>query len=212
MPVDDLAIRLETLTARVEELTKTEATSRLDERLEHLSYLLERTHKTAPQPDLTGTLSDISRKIDALENGAVNDALAQRLDYLARRIDEMDYQQQPAPAAMIDDSAFRRLEGRLTDIAARLEESTSAAPTDPRALKNLEDQIANLSALMSAPRESAAMPRRIRPAHGRDRRLYGDERRIYHRGGTPGGGSRRRCLFAQWRPAGRRAAPPTCRR
>ncbi|MBY5841385.1 SEL1-like repeat protein [Rhizobium leguminosarum] len=158
-PADELAMRLEALTGRVEELTKAEATSRLDERLEHLSYLLERTQETAPQADLTGTLSDISRKIDALENGAVNDALAQRLDHLARRIDEMAYQQQaPAPAAVVDDSAFQRLEGRLSDIAARLEESTSAAPTDPRALKNLEDQIANLSALMSAPRESAAIP------------------------------------------------------
>jgi localization factor PodJL len=67
-------------------------------------------------------------------------------------------QQAPAPAAVADDGAFRRLEGRLSDIAARLEESTSAAPTDPRALKNLEDQIANLSALMSAPRESAVIP------------------------------------------------------
>ncbi|TAX37657.1 peptidoglycan-binding protein [Rhizobium leguminosarum] len=158
-PADELAMRLEALTGRVEEMTKAEATSRLDERLEHLSYLLERTQETAPQPDLTGTLSDISRKIDALENGAVNDVLAQRLDHLARRIDEMAYQQQaPAPAAVVDDSAFLRLEGRLSDIAARLEESTSAAPTDPRALKNLEDQIANLSALMSAPRESAAIP------------------------------------------------------
>ncbi|MBY5353982.1 hemagglutinin [Rhizobium leguminosarum] len=158
-PADELAMRLEALTGRVEEMTKAEATSRLDERLEHLSYLLERTQETAPQPDLTGTLSDISRKIDALENGAVNDVLAQRLDHLARRIDEMAYQQQaPAPAAVADDSAFLRLEGRLSDIAARLEESTSAAPTDPRALKNLEDQIANLSALMSAPRESAAIP------------------------------------------------------
>ncbi|MGO7181504.1 peptidoglycan-binding protein [Rhizobium brockwellii] len=158
-PADELAMRLEALTGRVEEMTKAEATSRLDERLEHLSYLLERTQETTPQPDLTGTLSDISRKIDALENGAVNDVLAQRLDHLARRIDEMAYQQQaPAPAAVVDDSAFLRLEGRLSDIAARLEESTSAAPTDPRALKNLEDQIANLSALMSAPRESAAIP------------------------------------------------------
>ncbi|AHG43970.1 hemagglutinin [Rhizobium leguminosarum bv. trifolii CB782] len=155
-PADELAMRLEALTSRVEELTKAEATSRLDERLEHLSYLLEHTHKTA-QPDLTGPLSDISRKIDALENGAVNDVLAQRLDYLARRIDDMAYQP-PAPAAAVDDSAFQRLEGRLSDIAARLEESTAAAPTDPRALKNLEDQIANLSALMSAPRESAVMP------------------------------------------------------
>lgn len=158
-PADELAIRLEALTGRVEELTKAEATSRLDERLEHLSFLLERTQKAAPQPDLTGALSDISRKIDALENGAVNDVLAQRLDYLARRIDEMAHQQQvPAPAAVVDDGAFRRLEGRLSDIAARLEESTSAPPTDPRALKNLEDQIANLSALMNEPRESAAIP------------------------------------------------------
>ncbi|RFB98361.1 hemagglutinin [Rhizobium leguminosarum bv. trifolii] len=156
-PADELAMRLEALTSRVEELTKAEATSRLDERLEHLSYLLEHTQKAAPQPDLTGPLSDISRKIDALENGAVNDALAQRLDHLARRIDEMAYQQ-PAPAAAVDDGAFRRLEGRLSDIAARLEESTAAAPTDPRALKNLEDQIANLSALMSEPREGAAIP------------------------------------------------------
>ncbi|API53389.1 hemagglutinin [Rhizobium leguminosarum] len=158
-PADELAMRLEALTGRVEELTKAESTSRLDERLEHLSYLLERTQETAPQADLTGTLSDISRKIDALENGAVNDVLAQRLDHLARRIDEMAHQQQaPAPAAVVDDGAFLRLEGRLSDIAARLEESTSAAPTDPRALKNLEDQIANLSALMSAPRESAVIP------------------------------------------------------
>ncbi|MCV9944408.1 MULTISPECIES: peptidoglycan-binding protein [unclassified Rhizobium] len=158
-PADELAMRLEALTGRVEELTKAEATSRLDERLEHLSYLLERTQETAPQADLTGTLSDISRKIDALENGAVNDVLAQRLDHLARRIDEMAHQQlTPAPAAVVDDGAFLRLEGRLSDIAARLEESTSAAPTDPRALKNLEDQIANLSALMSAPRESAVIP------------------------------------------------------
>ncbi len=152
-PADEMAGRLEALTARVEDLANTEATSRLDERLEHLSYLLERTHKTAPQQDLTGALSDISRKIDALENGSVNDALAKRLDYLARRIDEMEIR--PAPAVEIDDSAFRRLEGRLSDIAARLEESTAAAPTDARALKNLEDQIANLSELLSTPRENA---------------------------------------------------------
>ncbi|MBX4973087.1 peptidoglycan-binding protein [Rhizobium lentis] len=156
-PADELAMRLEALTTRVEELTKAEATSRLDERLEHLSYLLERTQKAAPQLDLAGPLSDISRKIDALENGAVNDVLAQRLDYLARRIDEMAYQS-PAPVASIDDDAFQRLEGRLSDIAARLEETTAAPPTDPRALKSLEDQIANLSALMSQPRESAQIP------------------------------------------------------
>lgn len=49
-PADELAMRLEALTTRVEELSKTEATSRLDERLEQLSYLLERTQKAAPSP------------------------------------------------------------------------------------------------------------------------------------------------------------------
>ncbi|EPE99630.1 SEL1-like repeat protein [Rhizobium grahamii] len=157
-PTDALADRLETLTLRVEELANAEATSRLDERLEHLSYLLERSQKAAPQPELTGALADISRKIDALETGSVNDALAQRLDYLARRIDEMDFQPLQPVAAPVDDSAFRRIESRLGDIAARLEESTAAPAADPHALKSLEDQIANLSALMSEPRPAAELP------------------------------------------------------
>ncbi|KWV44925.1 hemagglutinin [Rhizobium altiplani] len=157
-PTDALADRLETLTLRVEELANAEATSRLDERLEHLSYLLERSHKAAPQPELTGALADISRKIDALEVGSVNDALAQRLDYLARRIDEMDFQPLQPVVASVDDSAIRRIEGRLGDIVARLEESTAAPAADTHALRNLEDQIANLSALMSEPRPAAELP------------------------------------------------------
>lgn len=157
-PADGLADRLEALTMRVEELANAEATSRLDERLEHLSYLLERSQKAAPQPELTGALADISRKIDALESGSVNDALAQRLDYLARRIDEMDFQPPQPIVSQVDDEAFRRIEGQLGDIVARLEESTAAPATDTRALKSLEDQIANLSALMSEPRPVAEIP------------------------------------------------------
>ncbi|WP_431321351.1 peptidoglycan-binding protein [Rhizobium sp. YTU87027] len=157
-PTDALADRLETLTLRVEELANAEAASRLDERLEHLSYLLERSHTAAPRPELTGALADISRKIDALEVGSVNDALAQRLDYLARRIDEMDFQPLQPVAAPADDSAIRRIESRLGDIAARIEESAAAPAADSYALKNLEDQIANLSALMSEPRPAAELP------------------------------------------------------
>ncbi len=149
-PADGLADRLEMLTRRVEELGNAKATAGLDERLEQLSFMLERAQKTAPQTDLNRTLADISRKIDALESGSVNDALAERLDYLARRIDQIEIQ--PAPAAMSDDGAFRRIEGRLSDIAARLEESAAAPATNSRALQNLEDQIANLSALMNTAR------------------------------------------------------------
>lgn len=157
-PADDLADRLEALTARVEELANVEATSRLDERLEHLSFMLEKSQRAAPQPELTGALADISRKIDALESGAVNDVLAQRLDYLARRIDEMEFQPLQPLSAPIDDGAFRRIEGRLSDIAARLDESAAAPATDSAALRNLEDQISHLSALMSEPRPGAEIP------------------------------------------------------
>lgn len=157
-PADGLTDRLEMLTRRVEELANTKATAHLDERLEQLSYMLERAQKAAPQPDLNRTLADISSKIDALETGAVNDVLAERLDYLARRIDQMEIQPAPVMAApAIDDSAFRRIEGRLSDIAARLEESTAAPATDSRALKSLEDQIANLSTLLHEPRADAGI-------------------------------------------------------
>src|SRR5690606_4367452 len=75
-------------------------------------------------------------------------SLAERLDYLARRIDEIDHRQ-PAPGG-ID---FDRIEDRLSTIAARLDEATLAPVGDSGTLRNLESQIAHLSALMSEPRE-----------------------------------------------------------
>lgn len=149
-PADDLSARLETLTMRIDELGSAKAAAKLEERLDQLSYLMERSQKAAPQPELTSYLADISRKIDALEHGSVDHVLAERLDYLARRIDEMDFHP-PHPASTLDDGAVRRLEGRLSDIAARLEASTAAPPTDTQALRNLEEQIAHLSSLMSSP-------------------------------------------------------------
>ncbi|ENN84022.1 Peptidoglycan-binding protein [Rhizobium freirei PRF 81] len=155
-PTDDLSGRLEALAMRIDELGSAKAVARLEERLDQLSHLMERSQKAAPQPELVTYLADISHKIDALEHGSVGNVLADRLDYLARRIDEMDFHP-PAPAANIDDGAVRRLEGRLSDIAARLEASTAAPPTDTQALRNLEEQIAHLSTLLtSEPRAAAA--------------------------------------------------------
>ncbi len=86
------------------------------------------------------------------DTAPVDHVLAERLDYLARRIDEMDFHP-PHPVANLDDGAVRRLEGRLSDIAMRLEASTAAPPTDTQALRHLEEQIAHLSTLlMSEPR------------------------------------------------------------
>ncbi|MBB3608243.1 peptidoglycan-binding protein [Rhizobium sp. BK602] len=156
-PSDDLSNRLEALTMRIDDLGNAKAVARLEERLDQLSHLLERSQKAAPQPELVGHLADISRKIDALEQGSVDNALAERLDYLARRIDAMDIHP-PQPAAAFDDGAVRRLEGRLSDIATRLEASTAAPPSDAQALRHLEEQIAHLSTLLTSEPRAAADP------------------------------------------------------
>jgi localization factor PodJL len=148
-PTLDLASRIESLSSRIDEMAHAEAAINLEERLNELSRLMESSHSQAQQPELTRHLTDISRKIDALDQGAVNEALAERLEYLARRIDAIDI---PAPAPAFDETIVNRLEGRLADIAARLEESTAAAPTDSHALRGLEGQIAHLSDLLSDPR------------------------------------------------------------
>lgn len=147
-----LGARIEALAARVEELANEEAAARLDERLQQLSLLLERSQEAQPQPELTGHLADISRKIDALDHGSVNDVLAERLDTLSRRIEELDLQQEPR----VEDDRFSRIEGRLVDIAQRLEEAQTAPPEDHEALRGLEAQIAHLSSLISVPASGIA--------------------------------------------------------
>lgn len=154
VPTEALSARIEALTGRIEELTDEQAAMHLEERLEQLSLILERAQKPVPQSDLSDYLADISRKIDGLENGAVNEVLAERLDYLARRIDEMDFQ--PRIQTSMDENAFGRIEDRLSDIATRLDEAAAAPRSDEGALRNLEDQIAHLSVLISQPQPTAS--------------------------------------------------------
>lgn len=146
---DEMAERLELLTARIEQLSAEQGAVRIEERLDQLSYMLEKVQRPAPAPELTGYLADISRKIDALDGGVGHDRLADRLEILAQRIEELDA---PAPVAMINDSALRNLEDRLNAVVDRLEETSSTGPVSESAsLKGLEDQIAHLSALISQP-------------------------------------------------------------
>ncbi|TCL75545.1 peptidoglycan-binding protein [Rhizobium sp. BK251] len=200
-PAQVLGARIEALTLRIEELANAEAATRLDQRIDELAHMMQRSQKAAHQPELTSTLADISRKIDALENGSVNDVLAERLDYLARRIDEMELSP-PAAAPAIDEGVFRRLESRLGDVASLLEESIAAPASDTGALRNLEAQIANLSALMMEPRDEgvpADIDRRVNALE--DYMATNDEYIIeaarqaaeavvqaYARGGTPSAG------------------------
>lgn len=161
-PAFALGDRLEALAERIEDLASERSAARLEERLDALSALVENRQASAAQsPDLTHALYDISRKIDALDHGTVNDTLGERLDRLARRIDEIDFQPQAVP--LIDDSALRRLENQIGGIAARLEETASAPATDDRALANLEAQIANLSHLISQPGMGGGMAAGLAP-------------------------------------------------
>ncbi|MGV8938318.1 MAG: peptidoglycan-binding protein [Allorhizobium sp.] len=144
----ELGLRIESLTQRIEELSSERAAGRLEERLDQLSVLLERSQRPVPQPELTGYLADISRKIDALDQGAINDPLAERLDELARRIEDLHLPQPlMAPA---DDTLLRGLENRLNFVVERLEETARAPADDMSSLRGLEEQIAHLSALISA--------------------------------------------------------------
>ncbi len=146
---DEMGMRIDALARKIDDFSREQGAMRLDERLEDLAILMERVQQPAPPQELTGYLADISRKIDALEQGAVNDVLAERLDYISRRIEEIEVAQ---PAAPVDNELFGRLEGRLSDIAARLDDAASAPASDNEALRNLEDQIANLSRLISEPK------------------------------------------------------------
>jgi localization factor PodJL len=155
----ELAERLELLTVRIEQLSAEQGAVRLEERLDQLSYMLERGQAPIPAPELTGYLADISRKIDALDSGAVNDRLADRLEILARRIEDFDA---PHAAAVIDDSALRNLEDRLNAVVDRLEETSATVPGGESAsLRGLEEQIAHLSALISQPSADPEMAGRI---------------------------------------------------
>ncbi|TWF53209.1 peptidoglycan-binding protein [Neorhizobium alkalisoli] len=155
-PSEALSARIEALTTRIEELTDEQAAMRLEERLDQLSQILAQAQKPAQQAELSGYLADISRKIDNLEHGSVNDVLAERLDYLARRIEEIEIH--PAAQQAPDNGAFERLEDRLSDIAARLDEAAVAPRSDEGALRSLEDQIAHLSSLISQEQSGGAMP------------------------------------------------------
>jgi len=156
-----LGMRIEALASRIEDLSNERATLRLEERIEQLSQMLEQSQQAAPAAlpvgdELAYYLSDISRKIDALDQGSVNNELADRLDALARRIDNLDT---PVGSPFQEDR-FSHLEGRLSAIADRLDATSTAPAGDHEALRGLEAQIAHLSTLISAPAPSsfAAMP------------------------------------------------------
>lgn len=152
-----LAQRIELLTQRVEDIAADEETQKLERRIAELSGLIERSLEDRDDSGLAGHLADLSRKIDRL--GDKDSApLIDRLDHLARRLDDLD---RPTEAPSFPAPDFSHLENRLSDIAARLEETAAAPASDTRALANLEQQIASLSSLLSQPSQAPAAPEEL---------------------------------------------------
>ncbi|MVA59142.1 peptidoglycan-binding protein [Agrobacterium vitis] len=146
-PAGDLDHRLEALSLKIEDLAHQQAAQRLEERLDDLTRMLEMSQRESLQPELTGYLSDISRKIDALDHASLSDKLAEQIAVIGRRIDQIDAQ---PVASSVDESLLRSLDDRLYSIAARLDETSASPSGDGSAIAGLEQQIAHLSALISA--------------------------------------------------------------
>ncbi|WJH38934.1 hypothetical protein N7E02_18570 [Aliirhizobium terrae] len=149
---DGLSLRIELLAGKIEELAEEQAVAKLEDRIEQLTALIHELQPAGQNEELTGYLSDISRKIDALDTSFTEHGLGERLEYLARRIDEMEQQ----PVAEESHAAFGRIEERLVDIAARLDEASTAPQSNDDALRGLEAQIAHLSTLISQPSSAPA--------------------------------------------------------
>lgn len=148
-PADALGARLDALTARIEDLSADRSVSQLGDRLDQLSLILERSQRPSSQPELTSFLTDISRKIDELGSGAVNDKLAERLERIARRIEEIDARP-AAPSTVSYDTAFRRLEDRLSDIATKLDETRGSVGTASEMSPELDRRMANIEDYMAS--------------------------------------------------------------
>jgi localization factor PodJL len=146
---DSLSMRIEHLAGKIEHLAEEQAAAQLEERIVQLSAMVQQLQSPDHQDDVRDHLAYISRKIDSLDGGFATEGLENKLDYLARRIEEMEHRPRPAEAA--GEAAFDRIEGRLTDIAARLDEASSAPQGNDEALRGLEAQIAHLSTLIAQP-------------------------------------------------------------
>lgn len=149
-PVGELGERIDGLSTRIEELLHVQSAARLEERIEHLALMLEEVQRPLEHPELTGFLSDISRKIDALDQGDINDRLAERLEQLAHRIDTLEIPVPIQEPAQIDQRLLRGLEERLDEISEQLASTQHSHDEEPISLKGLEAQIASLAAQLSA--------------------------------------------------------------
>jgi localization factor PodJL len=149
-PRDSVVVeRIEGLAARMEELAKLQATEHLDRRFDELAALLKQGGTSAAGEDLSAVISDISQKIDDMARGTVSSELINRFDDLVSRIDNLDG---VGAQGGLSEEILTWLEGRMNDIAARIDSNVQAKGNPAADLGALEEQIAALTKLLSEPR------------------------------------------------------------
>ncbi len=144
-----VAERIESLAARMEELAKLQATEHLDRRFDELAALLAQGGTAPAGEDLSAIVSDISRKIDDMARGTVSSELVNRFDDLANRIDSLNI---AGATGGLSEEILTWLEGRMNDIAARIDGNMEAKGNPAADLGALEEQISALTKLLSEPR------------------------------------------------------------
>ncbi|MET3613742.1 localization factor PodJL [Rhizobium aquaticum] len=144
-----VAERIEGLAVRMEELAKLQATEHLDRRFDELAALLAQGGAIPAGEDLSAIVSDISRKIDDMARGTVSSELVNRFDDLANRIDSLNI---AGATGGLSEEILTWLEGRMNDIAARIDSNVEAKGNPAADLGALEEQIAALTKLLSEPR------------------------------------------------------------
>lgn len=140
-----LADRLETMSARLNDIANDKSINELEQRLANLQASLDNHSAGGHSPELDERLLEIANKVDALDNRAASvetagvERLVGQLAEIANKLDER--------SASTDLPGLDRLENQLSGIAERLENSTGGVTqvnTD-----GLQQQIAQLSELMS---------------------------------------------------------------
>ncbi|MCT9000050.1 peptidoglycan-binding protein [Chelativorans intermedius] len=173
--LERIEARIASLANQINELVEDSPAAAIVERLNALSERVDEIALRVETPEptverLAATIGQISDKLDTIrrpDESGLMEAMDSRFAELAARIEE----------AREEGSVLRTLETRLEDIAGRLSDRTAAVETvDPEVIRNLQAQIASLSAYLERPGHAAPDVEGLAPRLEQIERSIGESR------------------------------------
>lgn len=154
-PFERIEARISSLARQVEELIEDRPNAEVLERLNHLSLRIDEVAARADLPEpaverLTGQLAIISEKLDIAPAAQFAEQLLQGIEQRFDQLADM-FDRRQSDATEDGRALFRDIERRLDEVAHRV---TGGAAND-EAIRGLEAQIAELSALLTRPGPTA---------------------------------------------------------